>query len=111
MKIRGFGAGHFVRAVLEGEIVPLVKLPRYRGLRRFAFPKDCVLKFVRANAPAGGRCIKHFRVAAQLLVRMREENNKVFVSNRREVHTPRVCELIDITRYMKTLVTIQVADL
>jgi hypothetical protein len=103
MKIRGFSTGRFVRAVLEGQIVPLAVLPRYCGLHRFAFPKDCVLKFVLTNAPARSRCIKRFGSAAKLLAQMRERNDRVFVSKKREVHAASTCNLISIAMYMKTL--------
>jgi hypothetical protein len=103
MKIRGFSASRFVRAVLEGEIVPQVGLPCYRGISSFWVPNDCVIRFVRTNLPPDRRCMQSFRNAAKLLARMKEQNDKMFTSNKREIHVESIYGGTDIARYMRNL--------
>lgn len=103
MKIRGFSAGRFVRAILEGEITPQAVLPRYRGLSSFAFTKDCVLKFVRMRASAKSRCVKGFREAGKSLARMKEQNDRMFTSYKKETHVPSDGGLIDLAGYVRGL--------
>jgi hypothetical protein len=111
MKIRGFSAGRFVRAILEGEITPQAVLPRYRGLSSFAFPKDCVLKFVRTHAPAKSRCVKGFRDVAKSLERMKEQNDRMFTSYKKEIYVPCGRGLIDMAGYVRSIDRSHVSEL
>lgn len=111
MKARGFGAGHTVRAILEGEIVAQKGLPPFRDVPCFEFAKDCAPKVERMRLPEreyvegldGGHKVEQsqpfdFKLRALALENRRSRNLRM--------HSRRIAK-----RVPPELVSLEVSDL
>lgn len=83
MKACGLSAGQFVRAVLEGKIIPRKEIPHH-GLSSFFFSQDEITEYIRSCQPTRNECCIDYRRAAAFLAVRKEVTGQIFTKKKKD---------------------------
>ena len=82
MKTYGLSVGQFVRAIIDGWIIPRKEIP-YQGLSSFFFSQGEITRYIRSWQPTQNESFIDYKRATAFLGARKEMNDRIFTRKRK----------------------------